>query len=914
MKTGRFAHGAQRWASALAASAVILVAFALSGCGGTTLAKGFVTILPGPVQVGTGGSLAVYAESTPASVTWTLTPGTGCTGRGCGTLASPTAMSVLYQGPASIPGASATFTLTATSTTDPTLQASQTYTIFPVAVQISGPSNATVPPLTSASFSATLPGDPTSLGVAWSLSGANCTGNGLGYQNCGTLSNSTSTSIVFTAPAAPAQETIILTATSVAFPGASATFAITVPRLNIYGFSPSTLPPAIAGEPYSATVQVTGNTPPDTFTADNLPSWATLTTTGTSFTIAGTPPAATETAAFIQININDSATPPNPASRDFTLAVYPAPATGNNLLKGSYAFYGSGWQDGNVGPGGNAFQGISYIGSFTADGQGNITGGEMDTNNFQTGLTSYATLGGTYNIQYQQDASGKPLANFQTGYITLLPPGNVRPLTLAVTFRGIQHANQNAGLATDLATAADFIEFDDTTGDGGTLTPTSSGQRMAGAVALQNSVLSQSASPFNGPFAFGMSGSTAQQTYQVNGSYSNTCYNVVPTPTCGPISLAGAFTIGSNGAVINGEEDVQVATGYNAATANSLTGSFANGGATDASGRMTASIVNSNASVTGSVLFNWPSNYIAYAVDSQHFFFMSSDSFQTFTNVIGTATYQQPQVFSTPFNTNEPVALVSSVVSTQYFTIAGQGPNGKVRAQVQVFTPTLNASGCSGGQYGLQGPQYQNLSGTSTGATVGSIGTFCNSVGPSARVQPAATSTGEAQPILYLTDTNTGYGTQWAGGSGPGLWYAMDRTSSTLNPGSYSERMVNPTSITAPLEIGIVTLPTSLPPGTSNHLAVTGTDFTQFSAPAIEYANSGAMLYTGPITGTLTNNQTFALGGVTYSGILFKGAVNLLPQNTFQACQAGFGFVISPTSFMCFDTVDQFSTPHIFQQ
>ena len=46
------------------------------------------------------------------------------------------------------------------------------------------------------------------------------------------------------------------------------------------------------------------------------------------------------------------------------------------------------------------YNGIEYIGSFTADGNGNITGGELDINDPNTGITSYSTLGGTYDIQY----------------------------------------------------------------------------------------------------------------------------------------------------------------------------------------------------------------------------------------------------------------------------------------------------------------------------------------------------------------------------------------------------------------------------------------------------------------------------------------------------------------------------------
>jgi len=926
-----------RGAAALGAFAISLGLISAVGCGsGSAPAKAFVTIVPGPTQVGVGGSLQIFAEATPSSVTWTLTPGTGCSGSGCGTLTDVAAASVTYVSPSTLAGSSATFTVTATSIADPSLSSTVTYTIFPVAVQITGPATSVVQPLTSAGFTAAVAGDPTTNGVTWSVSGANCSGNGLAYTNCGTLTNVTTSSVTYNAPAAPVQETILLTATSVQFGNATQSYAITVPKLNIFLYTPSTLPAAVAGEPYTATVQLTGNTPPYTFTATNLPSWATLTpappASGTSFTISGTPPVGTQGASFILINIADSGSPQASASKDFTLAVYPAAATGNNLLNGSYAFYASGWLD-TTGTGSNsdtAYNGLAYIGSFTADGNGNITDGELDVNNFQTGLTSYSTLSGNYNIQYATAANGSLLAGFQTGYITLLPPGNVKPITLAVTFRGIQHT---AGLpiSTDVAKFGDFIEFDDTTGIGVPVTANSSGQRVSGTLALQqpSAALSQAASPFNGSFAFGMNGNTsaASTTPPTGTTNYDVCFETAP-PSCGPVSLAGVFDIASNGVISNGEEDVMVASNYFAASANSLNGTVAGGGATDASGRMTASIVDSQKyAVTvssTSVTTAWPSDFIMYAIDSEHFYFMSSDNYQNYATIIGTSTMQQPTVTtgSAPLSATNPMALISTTTSTQYFT-NGSGPNGKVRDQIQVFQPVLGASGCTSTQYGLSGPQYQDLSGTITTAAVGSVGNYCNTLSANGRLQPAANSTGEGEPIIYLYDTNTGYGTQWNTGSGPGMWMVLNRTSSSLNAGNYSGALANATSIVGPLEVMELTLPKGVPTGTTAAGAVpfTGTDFSQFSSVAGEYTSSGGVTFTGPVTGTMANNTSSTVNGVTYTGIFPQKfgtagnpAIIFNQQNEYQGCIDGFGFVISPTSFVCFSTVDEFPTAHLFQQ
>ena len=91
-------------------------------------------------------------------------------------------------------------------------------------------------------------------------------------------------------------------------------------------------------------------------------------------------------------------------SQSFAITTYPSAPTGNGLLAGSYAFFGTGWIDGTSVQ--TTFNGIEYIGSFTADGKGNITGGELDVNSPSTGLTSYTSLGGTYDVQYGTDSSG----------------------------------------------------------------------------------------------------------------------------------------------------------------------------------------------------------------------------------------------------------------------------------------------------------------------------------------------------------------------------------------------------------------------------------------------------------------------------------------------------------------------------
>ena len=372
----------------------------------------------------------MYTSASPKGVTWAISKSTGCTGNACGTLSGATDTSVVYNAPVSMSGSTMSVTITATSKTDSSISASQTLTVYPVSVQLTGPSNTTVVPLTTALFTASVPGDLSNSGVTWTVTGSTCAGS---TEGCGSFRGATPTQATFLAPPAPQFENVTVTATSIYAPGESASITLGIPKLAIYVYSPTVLPAAIAGKPYSATIQVVGNTPPYTFSFANLPSWITPTTGPQSITFAGTPPAGTQGTAYPTITVTDSETPnPTVSGQPFALTTYPAAATGNSLLAGSYAFFATGWTDGTSVQ--TTYNGIEYIGSFTADGNGNITGGELDINDPNTGITSYATLGGTYDLQYGVDGSGNPVPGYQTGFITLVPPGKPPfPITLAVS-------------------------------------------------------------------------------------------------------------------------------------------------------------------------------------------------------------------------------------------------------------------------------------------------------------------------------------------------------------------------------------------------------------------------------------------------------------------------------------------------
>jgi hypothetical protein len=565
--------------------------------------------------------------------------------------------------------------------------------------------------------------------------------------------------------------------------------------------------------------------------------------------------------------------------QSFALTTYPAAATGNGLLAGSYAFYGSGWIDGSTIA--NTINAIAYIGSFTADGQGNIVGGEMDVSG-PTGVTSYTSLAGTYNVQYGTDGNGKPLPGSQTGVVTLIPAGKPPlPITLAISLGSIQN---------NVATAGHFVEFDDTTGLGGTQNANSSSARVQGALALQSaSALNSTSNPLTGPYAFGMTGVSAVNDFNFS------CLGTAKT--CGPISLAGSMVLDPSGNVTSGLEDVQVSEVSTGSIA--LSGALANSGNTDSSGRVTGSIV----APASANLVDWPSDFAVYVINPQSFYIMSLDSYVTKSQIIGTGMQQNlADIANAPFSATQPLILYGNLTSSTAFS--SKGWNGQVRSELQLFQPAPSSAtaGTMGG-----GLQWINASGTYTStATPGTVGSFTYTVDPvSGRV--AVSTTGE--PNLYLVDTNLGYGTQHGAGSVPALFQFQPRTATTLNGGAYSYWVIPTSSVSAPYETGILQAPaTGIPGDGSTVTLLTGQDYTVFAANGNAYQSSTGetMLYNGPVTGTVSQTA----GMFSKSAILLPGTM----QGCGQQIPQGAGWVVTPTEFICTPGGGSYGDIHIFQQ
>ena len=159
----------------------------------------------------------------------------------------------------------------------------------------------------------------------------------------------------------------------------SASKTITVnPTLSI---ATTSLTAGSVGVPYSGPLTASGGVPPYTWTltSGTLPSGLTLSTSGV---ISGTP-TNQETQTFT-VQVSDSQTPAATASTTLGLTI----SGPIGRLNGNYVFYFSGFQNGSQ---------VMQSGSFTSDGQGNITTGLMDSNG-ATGALTKLTFTGTYSL------------------------------------------------------------------------------------------------------------------------------------------------------------------------------------------------------------------------------------------------------------------------------------------------------------------------------------------------------------------------------------------------------------------------------------------------------------------------------------------------------------------------------------
>ncbi len=440
----------------------------------------------------------------------------------------------------------------------------------------------------SVQFTAQVQNDPSNRGVTWSVCG-NCTFNSICGPGCGTI-NSTGK---YTAPPALAdssdnEEAVEVVASSVADPSkqASVTVAITP------------APTGISVSPTQATVQLNksqqflaGGVPEGTVpaviwavsgTGCGGPSCGVIDSSGnyTAPPVAPNPPTITVSAT----SVADSSV--------MSSAVVTLGANANNSkLAGPYAFLIFATALGDIDTGD-----VNLIaGSFTADGNGNITGGVFDgtfTVFFSTlgcGCSDAPIVGGTYSIGPDN-----------RGAVTLIleVPGSSYSLSFAVALDAF-----NSGIA----------------GRGMVGAGISSGigevQNVGGTIARQDATAFTN-DAIAGDYAF-MLKSPADQGFPYFGP------NIFHTE-----KAVGRFTAG-NGSLSAGQADILTFNQNQALPATPSTASFVGSYNVDSQGRGTATMQFNGAGAPFS-------NFAFFVISSNELLFLETDGFPN--SLLGTGT------------------------------------------------------------------------------------------------------------------------------------------------------------------------------------------------------------------------------------------------------------------------------------
>ncbi len=172
----------------------------------------------------------------------------------------------------------------------------------------------------------------------------------------------------------------------------------------------------------------------------------------------GAPPQGSVTVQVIATSVSDS-------SKSDSFSLNYAPLSTPNLLKGSYSFLLRGYSAVGV-P-------IALAASIVADGQGNITGGDLDLNQGGTEIKATAPLAGTYLL----DTSFRSTAHGTVKITNFTVPGGS---PIALTF---------------------FLSSDGQTG--GVIEHDNNGFICAGRIFLQDTAALAAGIP-SGPFVFGL--------------------------------------------------------------------------------------------------------------------------------------------------------------------------------------------------------------------------------------------------------------------------------------------------------------------------------------------------------------------------------------------------------------------------
>jgi large repetitive protein len=376
-----------------------------------------------------------------------------------------------------------------------------------IGVTIATPAASSVDPGDSVTLTATA--SNSSMGVTWMLSGTGCSGSA-----CGTLSGSTTTTVVYTAPASPASSFMAtITATSAGDTTKSATVNLTVAVAPSISTAAGALTGGTVGSAYSVTLAGAGGIAPYTWSlaAGSLPAGLSL-GAGTGI-ISGTPAAAGSPS--FTVKLTDSGSPALTSSTMYSIGIAAPPAIvfGAPMLP-------------------NGTVGTAYSGSVSATGgAGGLTyalasgalpeGLQLNTATGTITGTPTAAAVSTFTVK-ATDAYGDTGTSASYSITTANPALKITTSTLPAGTAGTAYSQTLAASG----------------GAGGYTWSVTSGQSSLSAVGLSVSTAGvvSASSPTQG---------TATFTVKVTDSASNTATQMLSVTINGALSITTANTLPS---------------------------------------------------------------------------------------------------------------------------------------------------------------------------------------------------------------------------------------------------------------------------------------------------------------------------------------------------------------------------------